>query len=404
MKLSLATALILGVATADMALGVSQKTLMKRMQKGQFNSKTLMQHARRLEDGNEWGITGDYKIAFNSCKSVTVFSEDLFSDEYLYYAQQQEVTSQKSYIVFDVIPTNGGNTKQYMTDIQGYIQSLIEFLPDQIQSYCDTCDQYKDYCQGGQAEEAEEEQNDQGGRRKLANNQVIEYIDCDTCNAYLCYNEQEEQDGQQAQDADAYGSYQEAYQAAYAQGYSSGYEQGKYGSISDLQDGMEWIEGFSDCQQLENAYIFDDQPVYSTFSCNADGSGVTLGTFLDNECTLETNLVSYAYFMNSYDRADYYATKSFLEAIFVEEFDCTDQREVQYVGYDYQAEEEEQQQQQNNDQNEDNEANDYCQNLFEGDMVVSLNDCGYVDGENDQQADNNEEDEAAEQAENDYSW
>lgn len=317
MKLSLATTLILGAATANIAQGASPKTLMQHVR------RRLSNNGRRLDDGAD--ITGDYNIAFNSCKSVSTYNEDLIND-YSNYAQEKQVTSQKAYIVFDVTPKNGGyssyytsTSQQYMTDVQGYIESLLEYNPQQAE-----------------AEEGEEEQ------------------------------------------------------------------EGENNNVDD--EALEWLKGHTECQEIEDATIFGDQPVYSAFSCNSDGTGVTLGTFLDDECTLETNLVSYAYFMNSYDRADYYATKSFLEAIFVEEFDCTDQREVQYVGYDYQAEEEEQQQQQNNDQNEDNEANDYCQNLFEGDMVVSLNDCGYVDGENDQQADNNEEDEAAEQAENDYSW
>lgn len=408
MKLSIAAIILAASATGTAS--ISTKVLMDRMKNGQVNKKTLMNKARQLEsqdqEGEEEGgfeVTGDYSITFNSCKSVSVYDQDLFDASVISHVADNEITSQKSYIVFDAKSSADGTSKQFMTTIQGYVESLIEYLPEQVESYCETCEQYQEYCeQVANGEEVEEQQQQayqyagNGGNRQLS----TQTIDCDTCEAYLCF----------ADDEDEMDEVQQAYAQGYAQGYNSGYsayaDQNADYNVEeyDYRSGMidsaiGWVKDMTACNKVNGALIFNNLPVYASFSCNAAGTGISVGTFLDDRCTMETNVVSYQYFMSQYEEQYYTTSKSFLESLFTDSFDCS-QTEIQYVGYDYEAEAQEQGEAEEQDE-EVTEANDYCKNLFEAEEVADLENCDYED-EGDEREE--EEEAEAEEAEIEYDW
>merc|ERR1712238_513854 len=74
---------------------------------------------------------------------------------------------------------------------------------------------------------------------------------------------------------------------------SNGYydEDGEYVE-AELDDAMEWLNGFSECAET-NAYL-DDYLVYSNLMCNAEGTGLEVGLFLDEECLMYTSKLAFA--------------------------------------------------------------------------------------------------------------
>merc|ERR1712216_14373 len=73
----------------------------------------------------------------------------------------------------------------FITDVATYFQAFADFLPNQVERYCEGCQENEDYCSGNyygdaqeEAEEGEEEEEEEeseaseegeGGERKLAN-------------------------------------------------------------------------------------------------------------------------------------------------------------------------------------------------------------------------------------------
>lgn len=414
--LSLALTALLSLAEAKKS--ISGKQLKARMEKGQVNKHTLMKNAkpynaaaRKLED-QEWQINGMYSVQFNSCFSMTVSDEDLFDENIINYASQGDVVAEKSYILFSVCYTSecyyqAENEKMtFITDIPSFFQAFADFLPNQVENYCEGCQQNYDYCSGQLAYEyeqqayeeqqqaaeeeaanedgaAEEEAAEEGGAegeegaeegaeeggerrklssvmditsRKLANNREIKMIDCDTCNAYECFEAEQEGQNQQQQGDDV---------------------------VYEFEDALNWLDGLSQCQQMENVY-FDNMAVYGGLICNADGNGVEIGVFFDADCQVYAPKVSYASLMTYADSQYFTMSEEVVEYMFTNDFSCY-QPEVVYTNpYQY----EEDAQQDENAQEEENqapEAAEWCQALFNGQMeATNMYDCG-VDANAEQQ-------------------
>ena len=187
----------------------------------------------------------------------------------------------------------------FVTDVATYVQAFQDFLPNKIDNYCNGCQQNYDYCagnldaqqEGGDDQAAEEgdgnggeegggdqnngeqegdeegdgEENGEGEdgdgerrlskRRKLANNRVYEQIDCDQCEAYGCWDDDQGDDGYTVEDA------------------------------------LEWLEGLSQCQQ--SRLSMGNFMLYEGLMCNSNADGVEIGMFLDEECTLYSTNVPF---------------------------------------------------------------------------------------------------------------
>jgi hypothetical protein len=117
--------------------------------------------------------------------------------------------------------------------------------------------------------------------------------------------------------------------------------------------------------------------------CNADGDGIEIGLFLDDQCLLYTPTMAYKDIMQTSDQAYYNMIADVVEFTFTNDFEC-DNPEVVYtnqVDYSYEMEQAaqngEQNQQQNNNANEQAaEAAEWCRNLVGGGEAYNLYDCG----------------------------
>lgn len=187
-------------------------------------------------------------------------------------------------------------------------------------------------------------------------------IDCDLCYEYECF---ENEDNQENQGDDV---------------------------VYEFEDAVEWLNGLSECQQIEDG-AWNNLPVYAGLICNAYGTGVEIGVFLDEDCTMYTNQQSFANLMSESDSEYYNLSKDVVEYMFTNDFSCYNP-EIQYTN-PYAEEEEEAEEEEDN--GEAPEAAEWCGNLFEAE-AVNMYDCG---GEQE-----NNDDQEAEEDENlaNYEW
>lgn len=415
--LSLAVAAVLGMTEGKRTLSANE--LKTRMVKGQFNKEALMrgakpygETARRLEqqqqqqEEQEWQINGLYSVQFSSCVTLTVEDEDLFDANYIDYAQQGFVKAEKSYIIFtacqssDCYYQSDDQKLSFITDIASFFQAFSDFLPNQVENYCEGCNRNYDYCMGNldatddgaaaaaeedaaaeeeqvqeeqqnaegqeaegeqQAEQGEQQQAEEGQegeqaaegengdmRRKLSklmdvparhlnnNNKVIQMIDCDMCTAYECFEDAQAADQQQADDGAV---------------------------VYDFDDALNWLDGLSECQQMDDLY--NNLPLYAGVICNAEGTGIEIGVFMDQDCTLFAPKLSYSSMMTEADTQYFTMTEEIVEYMFTTDFSCY-QPDIEYTNpYEYQQNEDEAAADENQQQ-EDPEAAEWCNNLFNG--------------------------------------
>jgi hypothetical protein len=426
--LSVALAALVGFTEAKKS--ITGKTLKARMQKGQFNKRTLLQGAkphsaaaRKLDEDEEWEINGLYSVQFDSCLSLKVQDEDLFDEDVIYYAQNGLVTAQKSYITFQVCLTSdcyyqGEDEKlTFITDISTFFEAFANFLPNQVEAYCQGCEDNEDYCLGNleeeeeeaEEEEAEEEDGDENDeeddeddeeedgendgeddeddndrklkafQRKLENNALVKYIDCDLCTEYECF---EDEDGDDADGDD---------------------EEDQY----EFEDAIEWLEGLSQCQEIEdytttNPSTGNALALYGGLICNSDGTGVEIGVFLDEDCALYTTEKAYTNVMSYSDSQYFKMSTEVVEYMFTNDFSCYDVEYTYVNPTEYDADAQEDDGDDNDDNNDAPEAAEWCQDLMGGDFeALSLYDCGADEEEedNDQQDDEEGDDYVA-----NYDW
>jgi hypothetical protein len=216
----------------------------------------------------------------------------------------------------------------------------------------------------GEEDNAEEEDGGRRKARKLANGQVIKFIDCQMCADYECLD----------------------FQMTNSNGYYD--ENGDYVE-AELDDAMEWLNGFSECSETY-AYL-DEYLLYSGLMCNADGDGLEIGLFLDEDCTMYTPKVAFKDVMQSADSTYYGMISEIVEFTFTNDgIECYDPEVVWYneVDYYYEQMNGEQQQEQEEDNGEAPEAAEWCKEVVEND-AVDLYDCGgyYPENDNNQEGD-----------------
>jgi len=264
-----------------------------------------------------------------------------------------------------------------------------------------------------------------GGGRKLL--QGYKKVNCDMCEEFRCF------DGLEEWTEDQLMAYQqEQYNAWVAENYPDNYYQGQDAEANgeeqaaeeedqaaeeeqddgqrrrrrmdegdadaeednqyevDMDAILAWVESRTGCQATDG--LLDEQwPLYSGFMCNQDGSGVDIGLFLDEDCSIYTTKESFARVASEYDLAYMYEASTMITYPFLNDISCNG--ELQYLSM-----QEWSQMQQNYQYNEDNanqeygDSSEFCQALFEGGDAgapLSLHDCNQ-DGQED------EEDEEAE--------
>lgn len=253
----------------------------------------------------------------------------------------------------------------------------------------------------------------------LANAQY-QQIDCDTCEDFQCFAGMEKATEQEMAEYEQqrYASWQEA-QAEYeaqaaaaqeeaneeAQGEDDGNANGgrrveeadddgdgddddgdgeqdddqyQYTDV-DLESAAAWVEDIAGCQETDGL-LEEWWPLYAGFICNEDGSGVDIGLFLDDGCSIYTSKESFQNVASDDDQAYANGASGLITYTFLNDISCDDEltflsvQEYAQMLRNYQY-----------DQDAANEAygdaNEYCQGLFEG-GALSLHDCnqdGYED-------------------------
>jgi hypothetical protein len=409
--LSLVLAAVVGLTDAKK---IGSAELNRRMQKGLVNKSVLMRGAkpynaaakRKLEEAEEeaWEITGEYSIQFNSCTSMTVQNDEMIEDENLLaMAANGDLVSDKDFILFNVCETQyceyyGDEAKMtFIADVGTYFSAISQYLPNKVNEYCEACEENYDYCYAmatGQTyypegyepeeeaeeeeaeeeseEESEEEAEEEGEEgedrvrklkskssrkgRKLAGNEIIKFVDCQMCADYECLD-----------------FYQQS---------SNGYydEDGEYVD-AELDDAMEWLDGFSECSET-NAYM-DDYQLYSGLMCNSAGTGIEIGLFMDDDCTLYTPKLAFKDIMQSSDVIYYNMISDIVEFTFTNEgIECYNPEVVWYNEVDYyyeqmeKAQNGEEEEEEEEEEYEAPEAAEWCQELVQDDGAVNLYDCG----------------------------
>jgi hypothetical protein len=210
-----------------------------------------------------------------------------------------------------------------------------------------------------QGDDAAEAQGDDAaaGERRLQNKQ---YVNCDTCNNMGCWKNMNDNGNNNNQNEQV-----------------------------TMDDIVDWVEQMSECQ--EAGVQWNDMDLYSTFMCNGDGTGVEIGIFLDDECTLYSSVSSYAdLFPNS---AYMYNSLNIVTYPFVEDISCA--AEIEWDSPEEAANDQDGEDEDENENNNDEEAepNEFCQGLIESDFVLPLENCALNGGgdENDDNADEEEE-------------
>jgi len=301
---------------------------------------------RRLDQYNNYNynnnfqIDGSYNIEFSQCVDVRMIDEELFDEDNIAYTQSGQIRMSKSYVLFHVCQDDDcyyeSEDDLYIVDLATYLLNVASQKATSRANYCEACVNYASFCgaYGG-----DDDANDGYNNRFLSNT-----IDCDQCATYGCYD-----------------------------GYSD----------NGAEDELAMIEDIADCLNL--GMNWNGHDLYTGPICNQYGTGVEMAIFLDNECTVYTNQKSFSdipsYYIynneNLYTQAQTSIEYTFLEAASCaaeQEFDSpynqNDDDAAQYDDgnanyYNYN----------NNNNNQGYEANEYCQNIFDG-GATSFNNCG----------------------------
>jgi len=148
----------------------------------------------------------------------------------------------------------------------------------------------------------------------------------------------------------------------------------------------EWVENIAGCQET-GATLDEWWPLYAGFMCNEDGSGVDIGLFLDEDCSIYTTTESYQNIASEDEQAIIAEATGLITYTFLNEISCSEDLTFLSI-QQYSQMERNYKYNENNEYEEYGEANEYCQALFEG-GALSIHDCNQ-DGEEDEVDENAE--------------
>jgi hypothetical protein len=209
--------------------------------------------------------------------------------------------------------------------------------------------------QEGQEGEGQEGEGQEGEGRKLTSRRA-EYIDCDKCLAYECYQ------------ADA----------------EEGQEQEQNGEDNLDMQVSEFIKKISECEASGSQWNGID--LYYGAICSPYGDGVELAVFVDEDCTMYTTEKSFNNVYNPYANGENYNyltyAENYIKTAFSDTMSCL---EPEYVAYGQEADENQAQEE------ERYEINEYCQQILQDDAMDYSNGCEANENEEQQQGEQQQE-------------
>lgn len=128
---------------------------------GRLNKRMIMENAVRVNSKYERHLqqnielTGEYSIQFNQCVALKTepYNDGLmFADSLVEYTAKGQIVSQKSYVLFNVCPTEycdyyAEDDNLFMVDIETYMAALSVFYGGMAETYCAACQDSYNYCQ-----------------------------------------------------------------------------------------------------------------------------------------------------------------------------------------------------------------------------------------------------------------
>lgn len=273
---------------------VAPEALLRSARPYKKGANTAASFRRRLDgDDDGFEIDGSYSIKFEQCVDLKLYDEDLFDEDVIEYTQAGNIASTQSYALFHVCQENDcyyeSEDDLYIVDLATYVTNVASYYATAKSSYCAACaTYYGDFCVAQEADDAAaaddddaaanaddaaaayddvadyyagDDAGDDAAERKLEKQRRTQnYIECDVCEAYGCVNEGDD-DGQQQDDGD--------------------------------DAALELIEDISQC--LNTGLNWNNDDLYVGFMCSPyDGDGVELAIFLDDQCTVYTNLKAFS--------------------------------------------------------------------------------------------------------------
>jgi len=455
-----------------------KKKLDHRMKNGLFDKATLMRGAqphspaakereerRKLQYDLE--ITGSFSVQFQSCFSLTQSYADIFdADEDggtgMMLMQNGALQPLRSYAIFrlcynGVCGANGNQAMlDYVVDLSTYVQALVNYLPEQMEEFCEGCMEnydsciqilYGSYAQGYDANNAYNYRQSYNAGSNNYNGNQANSVNYNTYDGSSYSGQQYQQQGQQQ-------SYNGGYGNSYNGGYNNannnannnnannnnannGYnrkarelhdfqkrvlengqvvkqlncnlcqeynclseDEDEYGELYGFEVASEWLQEMAECKETEITYTGgynggyanynnnggdDSMLMYAGFICNADGNGVEIGLFLDEECVLYLPNESYMNYMSYFDQTYAQMTKEIVEFTFsTAVLSCKDTETV-YTTQDLGSYNQYQYQDYNWNNDEDEEVSEWCETLVSGgeSTPVDISSCGqYANGYN----------------------
>lgn len=315
---ALALALI-SISSVEARQSFSKHDFDQAVASGQVNQEKLLKNAipykqsvrRRAQDGederNQDGyagtdyedtyqgveVTSNFRLQFNSCLTLETENYNLLLDNLVNYAKDGTLVSVRNYVLFDLCDGTDCEPQTFMVDLTTFIEAVMDYGPARKSMVCSACATYgEDVC--GKTYYNSAGYNNQG-RRDLANKEY-EVFDENTCS--LC----------------------EKYDCSYD---SEGDQQVNFASIEG------WIAEIAECKQ--NEVQWKGLNTYSGWMCNADGSGIEIGVFIDRYCRMYNRQLNYVSMMADQDYQYFFQSKDIIPYMFTDIIECHDISSVTYV-------------------------------------------------------------------------
>jgi len=317
---------------------------------------------RRLEDGENdeedgvWDDFGfdvsDFSLKYAGCSAVATYSDEFAEND-----EMNTVVQSKKFVVFRLCPTDycsddqtfgcSSNYGEYVLDMEDYLMFMREYKEEQLERYCEFCEECMNAEEGEEEEEQqheeEEEQNqeeDEEGEEEDRRRRLEDAAEGE--------DEQDEEDDNQDNEAandngDDYYNGCAYYDVCY-----------NYANVCDVEDDENDgnnnnnneneavdISEFFECQEAGDGGYFVGP------HCGSDKTTISIGVYADEECSIYVGETLSFYNIMGFEPdedtlADYYDT------------DCTSCRESDKP---YQNVEE--------DEEDGDDINELCENLYQ---------------------------------------
>ncbi|CAJ1956849.1 unnamed protein product [Cylindrotheca closterium] len=346
----------------------------------------------------QFQVDGSFSLRFETCTSLTILDDNVMES-----ADNGSVLhTAKDFVIFKAT-NNKKVQKRFAVDIPTFVNTIAETILSENYSYCEVCNDAIDTCLYTSSGTSSSYQGNQygyqmanGGNRRLQNGDT-EPIDCATCKKVCgaqmtAYSYQSEYT-----DESAMGWLETISQCAQLSsddGYQlNNLQYGNYLSTNgdsvytNSNNGNVNSNGYYNYQGQQQQYSGQQQQtydqvygeIYAGLMCNADGTGMEIGLFKDEDCTIQNPADAFKNtLVEGTEPYIYYTkTKSVVEYLFQAPVSC--KGTTYYNPYDnangYSS-------------NSDNsyssyqvpQANEGCQDLFGGDYTLDLSsgDCSNV--------------------------